>query len=107
ARLDVMSTPAQCPPGGTRYVDFRTGHVFDGYSPPQPGAALFAYQQVLSTRFPYLDDGFQLPDPVPEDLVLPFRNFVRKYGLVAAVPTAFDFGQGAGDLLDDPALYVL
>jgi hypothetical protein len=70
-------------------------------------AALGKYLQILQTQFPYLDSGFNLPDPVPQDLLLPFGSFVTKYGLDALVPTAFQFAQGAGDLLGQPALYVL
>jgi NAD(P)-binding Rossmann-like domain len=58
-------------------------------------------------EYPYLDSGFQLPDAVPEELAEPFSSFVTTYGLQALVPTIFEYGQGAGSLLNDPALYVL
>lgn len=94
---------------GTAYVDYRTGQTVS-YTPPGPaqlGAALGEYLQLLETQFPYLDAGFELPNPVPADLLLSFGDFVTKYGLDALVPTVFAFGQGLGNLLEDLALYVL
>jgi hypothetical protein len=48
-----------------------------------------------------------LPNPVPPDLTMKFRDFVSKYGFGAMVRTAFQFGQGTGDILNMPAAYVL
>ena len=108
-RFNVPIFPIQFPPGQTTYADFRTGKVV-AYTPPGPaefGQAFGTYLQVLATQFPYLDSGFNLPNPVPADLYLPFGQFVTKYNLAALVPTAFAFGEGLGTILNDPALYVL
>src|SRR6185312_11657049 len=70
--------------GPTKYIDFRTGREVSGYAPPGPaqfGPALGAYLQILATQYPYLDTGFNLPNPVPPDLLLPFGQFVQKYNL--------------------------
>jgi hypothetical protein len=91
--------------GISEYVDFRTGKIVKGYTPPNPGAALGAYGAQLA-KYAYLEQGFNLPDPVPADLLLPFGDFVRKYALDDAVNTIFNFGQGLGDLLRQPTLYV-
>jgi hypothetical protein len=90
-------------------VDLRTGApvAVNAPSPVALGTALGTYLQVLQTQFPYLDTGFNLPDPVPADLLLPFGDFVTKYGLDALMSTAFDFTQGVGDFFGDPAIYVL
>src|SRR5581483_8203687 len=90
-------------------IDFQTGKTVT-ISPPSAAdvtAALSQYYQILSTQYPYLSAGFQLPDPVPAELAAPFSSFVQAHGLQALVPTIFQFAQGAGDLLNDPALYVL
>jgi hypothetical protein len=110
ARFGVPLLPIDITVGGpTQYADFRTGKAVS-YTPPGPaafGPALFEYLTLLQTNFPYLDNGFQLPNPVPADLLIPFGDFVTKYGLDALVPTAFLFAQGSGNLLQHPALYAL
>jgi Flavin containing amine oxidoreductase len=109
-RFGVTLAPLNLGAGGsTAYIDYRTGQTVN-YSPPGPaafGAAFGEYLQLLETQFPYLDAGFQLPNPVPPDLLLSFGDFVTKYGLDALVPTVFAFGQGLGNLFEDLALYVL
>lgn len=92
------------------YVDFNTGKTVAGYAPPSEtdlGIALETCYQILSTQFPYLSAGFQLPNPAPADLLNPFGDFVTKYGLQSLVGTAFDYAQGVGNMLQVPALYVL
>lgn len=93
--------------GGTtnHYVDFRTGRVVPGYTPPAP-TALPAYVALLQ-RYPYLDRGFELPDPVPADLLLPFGEFAVRHGLESIVQLLFGYAQGLGDILRIPAVYVL
>jgi len=93
--------------GGTsnHYVDFRTGQVVPGYAPPAP-AALPAYIGLLQ-RYPYLDQGFELPDPVPAELLLPFGEFAVRNGLESILPLLNGYAQGLGDILAIPAIYVL
>lgn len=107
ARFDVPLEKAIFDAPGTvaKYVDYRTGREVTGYAPGDPSAALGAYAAQLS-RYPYLEAGFNLPDPVPAELLLPFGDFVRKHALDGAVTTIFNFGQGLGDLLRLPTLYV-
>lgn len=89
----------------TRFVDFTTGN-FANFTPPDPREALAAYGAQLA-NYSYLEAGFDLPDPVPDDLLLPFGDFVKKYSLDAAVYTIFSYGQGLGDLLRQPTIYVM
>ena len=107
-RFDVPLQKAsfEMPGAETIHVDYRTGREITGYTPPDPTAALALYGEQLA-RYPYLEHGFELPDRVPPDLLLPFGDFVRRYGLDAAVPSIFSFGQGLGDLLRQPTLYVM
>jgi NAD(P)-binding Rossmann-like domain len=108
ARFDVPLTKAVFDTPGmvTKYVDYRTGKIVDGYTPSDPSAALAVYGTQLA-NYPYLEAGFYLPDPVPADLLLPLGDFVKKYALDAAVNLIFNFGQGLGDLLRQPTLYVM
>ncbi|WP_285102448.1 FAD-dependent oxidoreductase [Promicromonospora sp. MEB111] len=105
-RFDIPLRKASFGGGETVYADYRTGREVQGYAPPNPVAALALYGEQLA-RFPYLEHGFELPDPVPADLLLPFGDFVRRYGLDEVVPTVVQFGQGLGDLLRQPTLYVM
>ncbi|EPS31776.1 hypothetical protein PDE_06734 [Penicillium oxalicum 114-2] len=76
------------------------------YTRPDPRAALQAYAAHLA-QYPQVEAGFYLPDPVPEDLLLPFGEFLKKYPDVGdAASTIFSYGQGLGDFLSQPTLYV-
>lgn len=92
--------------GVTKYADFRTGRVVAGYTPPNPAQAFATYAAQLA-KYPYLETGFDLPDPVPADLLLPFRDFVTKYKLEDVVSVVFNFDQGYGNILDHPTVYAL
>ena len=107
ARFDIpLQTAVLGSPGTvTEYVDFRTGKVVPGYTTPDPSAGFAAYGAQVA-KYPYLETGFNLPDPVPADLLLPFGAFVQKYNLGALVPTLFDFVQGVGNILDRYTLYI-
>ena len=87
------------------YVDFRTGKIVAGYEPEDPTAALAAYGAQLE-KYAYVENGFDLPYPVPADLLLPFGDFVKKYNLEALVGFLFGFAQGLGNLLEQYTLYV-
>ncbi|EAQ83425.1 hypothetical protein CHGG_09829 [Chaetomium globosum CBS 148.51] len=71
------------------------------------GPALAGLAAVMA-KYSYILDGFQtLPHPVPEDLVMPFGDFMTKHNLTAAIPIVFQVGQGLGSLLQLPTLYVI
>jgi len=112
ARLGVPLVPVTAGGGLTASFDFRTGAPFTGAvdTPADVQQALGAYfgilQQLKATYYD-LDTGFDLPLPVPPDLLLPFGDFVVKFGLQAMVNIAFQFGQGLGDLLRMPTVYVM
>lgn len=88
-----------------QYLDPKTAEPVN-YTSPDPRAGLQAYAQQLS-QYPGVELGFFLPDPVPEDLLLPFGKFIQKYPDIAnATFTICIFGQGLGDELKQPTLYV-
>jgi hypothetical protein len=101
-RFGVGLTPIGGFGASTTYVDFRTGLRVD-FTPPPP-TALPAYYQLIS-RYGPIDTIFDLPDPVPAELVAPFADFVKKYDLGSVVRLVFLYGQGIGNILDLPALY--
>jgi hypothetical protein len=92
-------------PGLTnKYVDLRTGKEVAGYVPSDPTAALVGYAAQLA-KYPYVQTGFNLAYPVPEDLLLPFGDFVTKYSLQGIVHLIFGYVDIA-DLLNLSTLYV-
>lgn len=108
SRFNIPLVTAVQPPFGTDYIDFKTGKPIPGFAPPSQAdvaTALGTYFGILS-QWPYLAGGYNLPDPVPSDLLLPFGDFVKQYGIQAAVPTIWTFAQSVGDLLATPTLYV-
>ena len=81
ARLGVSMAPPP-PEGTTLSIDFTAGKAQpDPEADPGIPAALGTYINILNTTYPYLNNGFFLPDPVPEDLSLPFGDFAKKYDL--------------------------
>jgi hypothetical protein len=87
-------------------IDFRTGKIVDGFVPPDPTAALGIWVQQLN-KHPYLAVGINLPDPVPQDLVTPFKDFVKTFGLDDLVQLFSTLDQGYADLLEQPTLYAM
>jgi hypothetical protein len=98
--------PGQAPQQVT--YDFKTGKAVAADNPTQEevGAAIAGYIQQLS-KYPELDNGMFLPDPVPEDLTMPFRHFVEKYKLEAILPTLFFYNQGIGDINTLPTVEMM
>jgi len=68
-------------------------------------AAIQGYEAQIS-RYPFLVGGYNLPDPVPADLLLPFGDFLAKHNLTAIANMAFSFVQGMGNVLATTTLYV-
>ncbi|RYP50709.1 hypothetical protein DL768_003853 [Monosporascus sp. mg162] len=102
--LETFQTPA---PRRTVYFDFEARADFEGYQFPDPSAAIQRYYGQL-LRFPELLEGFdKLPDPVPEDLLLPFGQFAEKYGIQDAVPLLALYGQGGLDYEKTTTLYIV
>jgi hypothetical protein len=86
-------------------VDFRTGELVTKIFSGNVTAGMQNYAAQLA-KYPYLEDGFDLPYPVPADLLLPFGDFVNKYNVGGAVQTLNIFGNGMGNFLNQTTLYV-
>ncbi|KAJ7219026.1 hypothetical protein B0H12DRAFT_1194124 [Mycena haematopus] len=72
------------------------------------GLAMEAYLAQSAKYAPFLTNRYiDLPDPVPEELLMPWGTFTQKHGIEAFGYTLFSFIQGAGNMLAQPALYVL
>jgi hypothetical protein len=93
------------PSAATANYDFRTGQKVDIAPPNQQalGAAFANYTQQL-LKYPKLNDGMFLPNPVPDELVMPFGEYVKKYGIEAVIPTMYNYNPGLGDILTVPTV---
>ncbi|OHW97021.1 FAD dependent oxidoreductase-like protein [Colletotrichum incanum] len=96
------------------YVDFKTGQPVKEWVAPAPDAMYPALQRYLDILETYEDitlPGFEdFPEPgfVPEDLTMPFGDFVEKYDIAAAVPQIWDStAMGLGDTMDVPTFFVM
>ncbi|PQE23377.1 amine flavin-containing superfamily protein [Rutstroemia sp. NJR-2017a WRK4] len=107
SRLNVTMAEAPASSSGPPlYADFRTGVVNSTFSDANYTGGLQKYIQQLS-KYPYVENGFDLPDPVPADLLLSFGDFAIKYDLGKDfLSFLFNFAQGLGDLLAHPTLYI-
>ncbi|KAJ5242450.1 FAD/NAD(P)-binding domain-containing protein [Penicillium citrinum] len=108
-RLNIsweVKNMSQIFPTITQYFDPDTAQPVN-ITPTDLSAALAAYSQLLS-QYSYLETGYFLPNPVPEDLLLPYRFFIAKYPDIAnATYLIAQYNEGFGDMLDQPTLYVL
>lgn len=91
-----------------QYVDFKTGKKV---SPPagllDTAAAAVLYRTAIQ-KYSYLQDGlYNLPDPVPDELLRPFSEFVEEAGIQGALQFIFMFSHNLGNVLETPLLYVL
>jgi hypothetical protein len=86
-------------------IDLQTG-LPANYTAQSPVAAFAAYVAQLA-KYPMIENGLNPTYPVPEDLLLPFGDFVEKYSLGAMVQTASSINEGLGGFLSQTALYVL
>jgi hypothetical protein len=105
-RFDIPLTPvSETSPYTTEYVDFSVGRLLANQTQADPTAALIKFAE-QALQYTYLPAGYDLPNPVPADLLLPFGEFVTKYGIQDAVPIILEFAHGVGDFLASPTLYI-
>lgn len=88
--------------GNTRHVDFKSSKELPDFKPDN-NLTIFSQQ---AHKYPDLALNTRLPTPVPEDLTLPFRDFVAKYGIQSNVYSLYFQTEGLGDLLSQSTLYV-
>ncbi|KAK5993915.1 Beta-cyclopiazonate dehydrogenase [Cladobotryum mycophilum] len=71
------------------------------------GEAAALYLNAIK-QYNFTSEGtYDLPQPVPEELLRPFGEFVQKNRLEGALPLIFTFASGVGNILETPLLYVL
>jgi hypothetical protein len=70
------------------------------------GLAIQRYGEYLAANFSTIYPGYYLPDPVPEDLYMPWGDFMSKYGLGSIVNLINAYIQPA-EAWKEPALFPL
>ena len=85
------------------YADFSTGQILPNFTPT---AGFGADYQAQLDKYSYLNSGFQLPKPVPSDLLLPWGQFAPKYNLQNYTYSLSGSLAGLGNTLDVLTLYV-
>ncbi|KAJ3958514.1 hypothetical protein N0V92_004887 [Colletotrichum tropicale] len=108
----VNTNPLTAQSGTTQSYDFSLGIPI----PAQNASATAAQQQALQaaaqaystnilSKYPWIDQGFLVPDPVPEELTVPFGELAQKYGFSALLPVIAQFNWWTGDISAIPSLY--
>ena len=102
-RFGIRLVPTGAPP--PIYVDFETDRPLE-LPEAELVEELSRYSAQLA-KYPFLDDGFALPHPVPKDLLMPFGSFIEKHELDGIALLAARFCQGLPDVFSLPTLYVM
>ncbi|CAN8099200.1 unnamed protein product [Discula destructiva] len=110
-RFNVNLTSSGLSTLPSKLVDFVSGHTIPNGTATNPYdfiGPIINYLTTISTQFPFLATGaYNIPNPVPEDLLLPFGDFLGKYNLTEVVPVVWIFAQGVGNLMEATTLNVL
>lgn len=93
ARFDIAITNYTFASGDTVYADFRTGQVLKNF---EPSTNFTPYAQQL-VKYPDLAWSWNIPNPIPKDLLLPLGTFVKKYGLEGLAFTLFSSPVGVAN----------
>ncbi|KAI1143690.1 FAD/NAD(P)-binding domain-containing protein [Hypoxylon sp. FL0543] len=102
-RLNITVAKASFPGGITpRYIDFTDGTSIDNYTIPPVNDD---YIQELH-KYPYLENDLDLPNPVPEDLLLTWSDYMKKFNITDDAVATYSRPAVAGDLTKILALYV-
>lgn len=92
AHLGVETGPyvGYFPNGSTKYLDFTNGDVLPAPAKGNATAAQELYlQQMQSYGDLFSTPGYFLPDPIPEDLLLPWGEWLKKYNASAMAYEVF------------------
>ncbi|KAE8382755.1 beta-cyclopiazonate dehydrogenase [Aspergillus bertholletiae] len=105
-RLQVPYGRRNPAPAYENFVNLNTGHRTEYPAGQLQDREAFAKWVDAISQFGFLDDGvYRIPEPVPEDLIMPFADFVKKYHLEESVYALFS--HTSGDVLDMITLYVI
>ncbi|GAB1190870.1 hypothetical protein APSETT444_000035 [Aspergillus pseudonomiae] len=105
-RLQVPYGRRNPAPAHETFVNLNTGEKTEYPRGQLQDREAFAKWVDAISQFGFLDEGvYRIPEPVPEDLISPFPDFVKKYHLEDAVYALFS--HTSGDVLNMITLYVI
>ena len=94
----------------TRPVDFRTGQAIPAQAIQQPSqqAIGLAFQKLAGflAKYPKLDAGLFLDNPVPDELLTPMGTLITQLGLEPIANIIYGLTQNVGDFLNTPIVEV-
>ncbi|KXT19041.1 hypothetical protein AC579_8745 [Pseudocercospora musae] len=94
---------------GAGAADFKSGTVLPAAATqldPQAVAGNLTAWIAALQKYPGLISTFDPPYPVPQELLRPFGEYVQKHNLPIVAQFAANFGQGQGNILALPAIYI-
>ncbi|KAM0421367.1 hypothetical protein ACHAPT_010902 [Fusarium lateritium] len=115
-RLKVAKVKVNPAAGGepAKLYDFSLGIPIPPQSPEEAAAtqkaiadAIKIYSEDVLPRYPWLDQGYLLPDPIPKELSQPFGEFAQQNNFSAFLPSIAQFGWYIGNVSTIPTLYGL
>lgn len=85
------------------YANFKTGKQVQGV---QSTYNFTSYAEQLP-KYPYLGYSWDLPNPVPDDLLLPFGEFIKRYNFGDEAFDTYSSTPGISDFLGDLTVNVI
>ncbi|KAI1760824.1 FAD/NAD(P)-binding domain-containing protein [Hypoxylon sp. FL1150] len=103
SRLNINVSKGEFPTSHTPlYIDFTDGVELANYSIPSLNDDYLAEL----AKYPFLENGLELPDPVPEDLLLTWSEYMRKFNITDDAFATYSRPAVAGNLTETLALFV-
>lgn len=112
-RFNISLGPVTQPSVTDEYIDFTTGAVVNLTLPSFPDqiAAIQNFLNIVEPWTDYLQPGywnFPQPADIPADLLLPYGDFITKYGLQDAIPLIYETtGLGLGNMTEAITMFEL
>ncbi|KAB8261693.1 hypothetical protein BDV32DRAFT_33025 [Aspergillus pseudonomiae] len=112
-RFDIPVAAPSMVSVSTDYIDFKTGKPVNFTLPPMADqmAAMAKFLEIVEPWEHLMQPGygnFPEPDAIPEDLLIPYGDFITKYGLEAAIPLMYQStGLGLGNMVKETTMFVL
>jgi hypothetical protein len=97
----------------TEYIDFTTGALVNLTLPSldAQGAAMEQFLSIVEPWTEYLQPGywnFPQPADIPADFLIPYGDFITKYGLQDAIPLIYETtGLGLGNMTEATTMFEL